>query len=215
MSDVSLSSVLSFLDADEVATVLRQVHAKNGERTKRSERDGRTFLFVAERGETQPSEVVWVDVDATFDERTVEVFAERCESQGVAGTLQTTGDEDQARETLAFAFATEDQLEEPEDEDEEPRLLVDPKDVDVPITLTTLDDLVEATESAELASDVVDEYHEPHQPEFEEVLDEIDAEEAAAEANEAASQESGSVGLLALLLVLAVLAVVVFLFGPF
>lgn len=200
MSDVSLSSVLSFLDADEVATVRRRVHAERGDRTKRSERDGRTFLFVAAEGEQRPSEVVWIDVEGTFDEETVEVFADRCESQGVDGTLLTTGDETQARETLAFAFASEDQLELPEAEDEDPRLLVSPDEVAVPLSLETLDDFVEDVEAAALDEAVIDEYHEPHQPEFEEVLDEIDAEEANADAEK---QESGSgLGLLALVVVL-------------
>ncbi|WP_411963336.1 hypothetical protein [Haloferax sp. YSMS24] len=203
MSDVSLSSVLSFLDADEVATVRRQVHAERGDRTKRSERDGRTFLFVAAEGEERPSEVVWVDVEGTFDEETVEVFADRCESQGLDGTLLTTGDEAQARETLAFAFASDDQLELPEDEDEDPRLLVSPEEVTTPISLETLDDFVEDVEAADLDEDVIDEYHEPHQPEFEEVLDEIDAEEAAAEAE---TQASGSgLGLVLVVVLVAVL----------
>ncbi|KTG07604.1 hypothetical protein [Haloferax profundi] len=207
MSDVSLSSVLSFLDADDVATVVRRIHAERGERTKRTERDGRTFLFVAPDGANQPTGVTWVDVAAEFDDRTVEVFAERCESQGVDGTLLTTGDEAQARETLAFAFATEDQLEEPESKEDEPRLLVEPEEVAVPITLETLDDLVDDVESAGLADDIVDEYHEPHQPEFEEVLDEVDAEEAANA--DAAAQNAGSgVGIVVALVALVALALV-------
>ncbi|KAB1188536.1 MULTISPECIES: hypothetical protein [Haloferax] len=207
MSDVSLSSVLSFLDADDVATVVRRVHAEREERTKRSERDGRTYLFVAPPGESKPTDVTWVDAAAEFDERSVEVFAERCESQGLSGTLLTTGDEADATETLAFAFATEDQLEEPETDEDEPHLLVAPDEVDVPITLETLDDLVEAIESVGLASAVIDEYHEPHQPEFEEVLNEIDAEEAATERDEADDTGSG-MGLVTVLVALVVLAVV-------
>ena len=207
MSDVSLPSVLSFLDADEVATVRRQVHAERGDRTKRSERDGRTFLFVAAADEERPSEVVWVDAEAAFDEETVEVFADRCASQGLAGTLLTTGDEAQARETLAVAFASDDQLGEPED-DEDPCLLVAPDEVAVPITLETLDDLVDDVEAVDLDEAVIDEYHEPHQPEFEEVLEEIDAEEAA---DAATTEGSGSsLGLVTALVVLVVLAGVAF-----
>lgn len=210
MSDVSLSSVLSFLDADEVATVLQRVRAEQGRRTKRSERDERTFLFVGDAGEDRPSSVVWVDAEAAFDERTVRVFDERCASQGVAGTLLTTGDPERASETLALAFAAADQRTTPDDG--EPRLLVDPEDVSVPVALETGADLVAAVESAGLAAAVVDEYHEPHQPEFEAVLDEIDAAEAA---DEAADGESGTgVGLAAVLVALAALAVVAVLFGP-
>ncbi|WP_416839609.1 hypothetical protein [Haloferax sp. DFSO52] len=214
MSDVSLSSVLSFLDAAEVATVFRTAHAEQGGRTKRSERDGRTFLFVAEQGEDQPSEVVWVDVEAEFDERTVDVFAERCESQGVTGTLLTTGDEDQAAETVAMAFATEDQLEEPEEDEADPRLLVDPAEVDVPITLETVADLEAKIESAGLTEAVIDEYHEPHQPTFEDVLDEVDAE-GSATASATQESSSGGFGLVAILVILVVLAAGFVLFGPF
>ncbi|SEK69180.1 hypothetical protein [Haloferax larsenii] len=207
MSDVSLSNVLSFLDVDDLATVVERVRARRGERTKRVHRDDRTFLFVAPEGEKQPTEVVWVDIAAEFDTKTVEVFAERCDSRGVSGTLLTTGDGDEAQETLARAFATEEQFEEPEDEETEPELAVDPEDVETPITLETLDDLVEALEEHELDEDVIDEYHEPHEPEFEEVLNEIDAEEEAAAAT-ADTSDSG-LGLTTLLLVAVVLVILV------
>ncbi|AFK19192.1 hypothetical protein E6P09_10445 [Haloferax mediterranei ATCC 33500] len=217
MSDVSLSNLLSFLETDDVATVVERVRAARDGRTKRSKRDGRMFLFAAPAGEQQPTEVIWVDVEAAFDQQTVEAFAERCEGRGIEGTLLTTGDEERARETLAFTFATEEQLEEPGDTPEEPELLVDPEEVDVPITLETLDDLVAALEETDLADEVIDEYHEPHEPEFEDILNEIDEEEAEQAATDA-EQESGSgSGLIFVLLVVLVgiAAVALFLFGPF
>ncbi|WP_396612734.1 hypothetical protein ACH9L7_05530 [Haloferax sp. S1W] len=217
MSDVSLSGVLSFLDVDDLATVVEQVRARRGERTKRVQRDGRTFLFAAPEGEQKPTEVVWLDISAEFDTQTVEVFADRCESRGVDGTLLTTGDGEQAREILALSFATEEQLEEPETEGEEPELLVDPEDVDVPITLETLDDLVEALEEHDLDEDVIDEYHEPHQPAFEDVLEEIDAEEeATAAATDESSSGLGVTGLALLAVVLVILVgAALFLLGVF
>ncbi|WEL25687.1 hypothetical protein [Haloferax volcanii] len=217
MSDVSLSSVLSFLDTDDAATVVERVRAARGERTKRSDRDGRTFLFSAPGDESQPTEVVWIDVEAAFDARSVETFAERCADRGIDGTLLTTGDEEQAIETLALAFAADDQLDEP-DEDGDRALLVDPDEVERPIDLVALPDLVDALEDADLDEDVIDEYHEPHEPEFEEILDEIDAEEAraAAEADEAENAGSGRALalLVAAVVVVAVVAALV-LFGPF
>lgn len=214
MSDVSLSSVLSFLDADDVATVVRRVRATRGERTKQRERDGRTFLFVAPEGETNPTEVIWVDAAAAFDTQTVEVFADRCESQGLTGTLLTTGDKEQARETLALAFATDDQVEDPEDRSEEPRLLVSPDAVEFPLTLETLDDLVEATESADLASEILDEYHEPHQPAFEEVLNEIDAD-ATDDDHTSTSRSVESLTTVLLVVLVGLTIVGLLLFGPF
>ncbi|WP_148413555.1 hypothetical protein [Haloferax sp. KTX1] len=217
MSDVSLSSVLSFLDTDDAATVVERVRAARGERTKRSVRDGRTFLFAAPDGESQPTEVVWIDVEAAFDARSVEAFAERCDDRGVDGTLLTTGDEERAAETLALAFAADEQLDEP-DEDGDRALLVDPDEVERPIELVALPDLVEALEDADLAEAIIDEYHEPHEPEFEDIVDEIDAEEARVAAEADAAEDAGSGRALALLVaavVVVAVAAAFVLFGPF
>jgi len=216
MSDVSLSSVLSFLDTDDAATVVERVRAARGERTRRGGRDGRTFLFAAPDEESQPAEVVWIDVEAAFDARSVEAFAERCDGRGVDGTLLTTGDEARAAETLALAFATDEQLDDPDD-DGDRALLVDPDEVESPIELVSLSDLAAALEDAGLDEAIIDEYHEPHEPEFEEILDEIDAEEARAAAEADAAEDAGSGRALALLVAAVVVVVVaaLVLFGPF
>ncbi|WP_410764773.1 hypothetical protein [Haloferax sp. DFSO60] len=215
MSDVSLENEVSLLEIDDLTTVIERLYDARGERTKRVERDGRTFLFAAPAGEDAPSEVVWVDATAEFSEHTVTAFADRCEDRGVVGKLMTTGDEDDAAETLAYAFATDEQLSELGEDDDpetfEPELLVPVEDVAVPIELVSLTDIVESLEENELDEWVIDEYYEPHEQAFEEIIEEIDEEEAAAEA--AAQDSSGGSGLtLAAIAVVLVVAVALFVF---
>ncbi|WP_049915138.1 hypothetical protein [Haloferax mucosum] len=215
MSDASLSNVLSFLDIEDLVSVVEQVRAERGTRTKRSERDGQMFLFAAPEGEPQPTEVIWLDIAADFDPQSVEVFADRCEDRGLDGTILTTGDEVRARETLALAFATDEQLEEQDYGREELELIVDPSEVEVPLSLETMDDLEAALLATGLDDEVIDEHYESHEPDFEEVLREIDEEEAMQEVDDEQESSSG-LGLLVLLLVFVLaVAVGLFLFGPF
>ncbi|MFC7203692.1 hypothetical protein ACFQJC_09210 [Haloferax namakaokahaiae] len=216
MSDVSLENVVSFLEIDDLTTVVERLYRARGERTKRAERDGKMFLFAAPSDADAPREVVWVDVTADFSEHAASAFAERCEDRGVDGTIITTGDEEDARETLAYAFATDEQLSELGEDDDpetfEPELLVPVEEVEVPLELVGISDLVEELEANEMGEQIIDEYHEPFEPEFEDVLREVDEEEAAAQAAEATAESSSTGFALAAVALLVVVVVVLFLF---